>query len=67
MGRVRVSRFGASRVGVLVGGWTASAGVWLAIDMAAGLMVGGGVLAAWCLFLTDVDKPRDGGGEGRPW
>ena len=67
MGRVRVSRFGASRVGVLVGGWTASAGVWLAIDMAAGLMAGGAVLAVWCLFLTDVDTSRGDGGEGRPW
>lgn len=59
-----MSRKSASRLGVLVGGMTSSAGVWLGVDMAAGLMVGGGVFAAWCLFLTDVDPP-EGGKEGR--
>ncbi|MGW1492572.1 hypothetical protein [Streptomyces sp. NPDC002402] len=59
-----MSRKSASRLGVLMGGMTSAAGVWLGIDMAAGLMAGGGVLAAWCLFLTDVDPP-EGGKEGR--
>lgn len=65
MGRLRMSRVAVSRLGVLAGGWVSSAGVWLAIDAAAGLMTGGAVFAAWCLFLTDVD-PAEGGKEGRP-
>jgi hypothetical protein len=66
MGRLRVSRVGISRLGVLAGGATASAGVGLALGLALGLVAGGAVFAAWCLFLTDVDPPEGGGKEGRP-
>jgi hypothetical protein len=32
-----------------------TAGVWVGIDLAAGLMVGGMLLVAYCLFLADTD------------
>lgn len=64
MGRVRMSRKSASRLGVLAGGAAASAGVGLAVGLALGLVAGGLAFAAWCLFLTDVDPP-EGGKEGR--
>jgi hypothetical protein len=36
--------------------------VWVGVDLAAGLMVGGLLLVAYCLFLADVDLlDRDGG------
>jgi hypothetical protein len=54
------------RAGVLAGGLVSSTGVGLAIDLPAGLMVGGGVLAAWCLFLADVDPAEGGGRRERP-
>lgn len=60
-----MSRAAGARAGVLVGGWTACAGVWLAIDAAAGLMSGGVVFAVWCLFVADVDPAEGGGKEGR--
>lgn len=65
MGLLRVSRRSLARLGVLAGGWTACAGVGMAVDLAAGLMSGGVLFAAWCLFLADVD-PAEGGGRGRP-
>lgn len=55
MGRVRVTRAGMARLGVLSGGGLFTAGVWQAIDVAAGLMVGGVLLVAYCLLLMDVD------------
>lgn len=66
MGRLRVSKQTRARWGVLAGGWTACAGVGLAMDLAAALMAGGTVFAAWCLFLADVDPAEGGGKEGRP-
>jgi hypothetical protein len=40
-----------------------TAGVWVGVDLAAGLMVGGILLILYCLLLTDVDLlDRDGGG-----
>ncbi|MFG2328258.1 hypothetical protein ACGFMM_01395 [Streptomyces sp. NPDC048604] len=65
MGRVRVSRATRARVGVLVGGWTAAAGVGLAAGLAFGLVAAGVVLAVWCLFLADVDPAEGGRTEGR--
>jgi hypothetical protein len=38
-----------------------TSGVWLAVDLAAGLMTGGVLVVAYCLLLADVD-PDDGGG-----
>ncbi|MEU0991941.1 hypothetical protein [Streptomyces sp. NPDC005953] len=61
MGRVRMT---VARVGVLVGGLVSSAGVGLAVDLAGGLIAGGLVFAAWCLFLADVSPGE--GGRGRP-
>ncbi|MEU0667180.1 hypothetical protein ABZ508_02615 [Streptomyces lavendulocolor] len=65
MGRVRV-RAALARVGVLAGGLTSATGVGLGIDLAAGLMAGGAVVAAWCLFLADVDPAEGGGRRERP-
>lgn len=65
MGRLRVSRKGASRLGVLIGGGAASAGVGLAAGLALGLVAGGLAFAAWCLFLADVDPAEGGGKVGR--
>ncbi|MEU0393819.1 hypothetical protein ABZ208_13750 [Streptomyces sp. NPDC006208] len=65
MGRLRVSKQALARLGVLAGGWTACAGVGLALDLAAGLMAGGTVFAAWCLLLADVDPAEGGGKVGR--
>lgn len=60
-----MSRAAVSRLGVLVGGWTAAVGAGMALGLAAGVVAGGLCFAAWCLFLTDVD-PAEGGKEGRP-
>lgn len=63
MGRLRLTRAGRARAGVLTGGGMVTAGVWAGIDLAAGLMVGGILLILYCLLLTDVDLlDRDGGG-----
>lgn len=66
MGCVPVRRAALARLGVLLGGLLFTVGVWLAIDVAAGLMTGGIVFAMWCLFLADVDPAEGGGKEGRP-
>lgn len=55
-----------ARVGVLAGGLVSSVGVGLGIDVAAGLMAGGVVFGAWCLFLADVDPAEGGGRRERP-
>lgn len=63
MGRLRLTRVGRARAGVMTGGGMVTAGVWVGIDLAAGLMVGGILLILYCLLLTDVDLlDRDGGG-----
>ncbi|MFC8277195.1 hypothetical protein ACFUJR_32625 [Streptomyces sp. NPDC057271] len=49
-----------ARIGVLLGGVTASVGVGIALDLAAALMTGGIVFAVWCLFLADVDTGEGG-------
>ena len=64
MGRLQVSRAVLALVGVMVGGLLFTAGVWLAVDLAGGLMTGGVLLAAYCLLLADVE-PAEGGGRGR--
>ncbi|MEV5163847.1 hypothetical protein AB0K66_04360 [Streptomyces werraensis] len=62
MGRVRVTAETRARAGVLTGCGMVTAGVWLGIDLAAGLMVGGILLVLYCLLLTDVGlRDRDGG------
>lgn len=61
MGRLRLTRAGLSRAGVIAGGGMFTSGMWLAVDLAAGLMTGGALLVAYCLLLTDVDAD-DGGG-----
>lgn len=66
MGRLQVSRAGASRMGVLAGAATAATGVGLAVGLAVGLVAGGLMFAAWCLFLADVDPAEGGGKVGRP-
>lgn len=60
-----MSRVGLARVGVLAGGGLFTSGVWLAVDMAAGLMTAGMGLVAYCLLLADVG-PAEGGGRRRP-
>ncbi|MEU4133648.1 hypothetical protein [Streptomyces wuyuanensis] len=61
-----MSRVALSRLGVLVGGWTAAVGAGMALGLAAGVVAGGLCFAAWCLFLTDVDPAEGGKKEGRP-
>lgn len=46
---------------MIAGGGMFTSGMWLAVDLAAGLMTGGALLVAYCLLLTDVDAD-DGGG-----
>lgn len=55
MGRIRLTRAGMSRAGVIAGGGLFTSGVWLACGLAAGLMTGGVLLVAYCLVLADVD------------
>lgn len=62
MGRVRMTPARRSRAGVLTGGAMAAAGAGLGLGLAVGLVVGGVLLVAYCLFLTDVDRPDGGGG-----
>lgn len=66
MGRVQVSRRVRARVGVLLGGAMAAAGVGLAAGLAFGLMAAGVGLVAYCLLLADVDPAEGSGKEGRP-
>jgi hypothetical protein len=66
MGRLRVSRKARARLGVLLGGAMAAAGVGLAAGLAFGLMAAGVGLVAYCLLLADVDPAEGGGKEGRP-
>lgn len=62
MGRLRLTRAAWARAGVLAGGGLFTAGVWVGLDLAAALMVGGMLIVAYCLLLTDVDGRHDGGG-----
>ncbi|MEU8537526.1 hypothetical protein OH540_21290 [Streptomyces sp. BPPL-273] len=55
MGRVRLTRAGWSRAGVLAGGAMAASGTGLGWGLAVGLVVGGVLLVAYCLLLTDTD------------
>lgn len=66
MGRLQVSGRARARLGVLTGGATASVGVGMAVSLAVGLLAGGLMFAAWCLFLADVDPAEGGGKVGRP-
>lgn len=61
MGRLRMTPSGRARAGVLAGGAMAAVGSGLGIGLAAGLVVGGVLLVAYCLLLTDVHA-GDGGG-----
>lgn len=60
-----MSRAGWARLGLLAGGGLFTAGVWMAVDAAAGLMAAGLGMVAYCLLLADVD-PAEGGGRRRP-
>jgi hypothetical protein len=62
VGRVRLTRAGRSQAGVLVGGGTFTAGMWVGVGLAAGLMTGGVLLVAYCLFLMDTEGPEKNGG-----
>ncbi|MFF7067309.1 hypothetical protein [Streptomyces pseudovenezuelae] len=55
MGRIRLTRMGWSRAGVLAGGAMAASGTGLRFGLAVGLMVAGVLLVAYCLFLIDTD------------
>lgn len=55
MGRIRLTRMGWSRAGVLTGGAMAASGTGLQFGLAVGLMVAGVLLVAYCLFLIDTD------------
>lgn len=44
-----------ARGGVFVGGVLVTAGIWVGVDLAAGLMTAGVLLVAYCLLLMDVD------------
>lgn len=65
MGRLQVNRAVRARLGVLAGGGLFTAGVGMAVDVAAGLMTAGLGLVAYFLWLADVD-PAEGGGRRRP-
>lgn len=63
MGRLRLTRAGRARVGVLTGGAMAASGAGLGLGLAVGLVVGGVLLVAYCLLLADTDtraKDRSG-------
>ncbi|MEV5445249.1 hypothetical protein AB0N23_22315 [Streptomyces sp. NPDC052644] len=64
MGGVQVTAARA-RFGVLLGAVVAAVGVGLAAGVAYGLIAGGGLFAAWCLFVADVSPAEGGGNEGR--
>ncbi|MFF8458529.1 hypothetical protein ACF06T_28825 [Streptomyces albidoflavus] len=54
MGRIRLTRSARARAGVLAGGGLVTAGFWVGIGLAAGLVAGGVLLVAYCLLLMDV-------------
>lgn len=54
MGRLRVSSQSRARGGVLTGGGMVAAGVGLWLGAAAALVVGGVLLATYCLLVADV-------------
>ncbi|MFD4740952.1 hypothetical protein ACFWNQ_26820 [Streptomyces virginiae] len=61
MGRIQVSRAALARAGTLLGGALFTAGILLAIDVAAALMTAGVLTVAYCLLLADVDPPDTAG------
>ncbi|MFB6512108.1 hypothetical protein ACFCW4_02595 [Streptomyces virginiae] len=61
MGRIQVSRAALARAGTLLGGALFTAGILLAIDVAAALMTAGVLTVAYCLLLADVDPPDSAG------
>lgn len=69
MGRLRLTPVGRARAGVLAGGAMVTVGTALAVALAmglgfgvaVGLFVGGVLLVAYFLLLTDTDKG------GSPW
>ncbi|MFE2046370.1 hypothetical protein ACFXAZ_36710 [Streptomyces sp. NPDC059477] len=62
MGRIRVTRAGRARAGVLAGGALASTGAGLGLGLAVGLVVAGVLLVAYCLLLMDTADSDGGGG-----
>lgn len=55
MGRLRLTRAGRARVGVLLGGAMTASGAGLKLGLAVGLVVGGVLLVAYCLLVADTD------------
>jgi len=62
VGRLRLTRAARARAGVLMGGAMTTSGAGLRLGLAVGLIVGGVLLAAYCLLIADTDTPdKDGG------
>lgn len=61
MGRVRMTPVARARAGVMTGGAMVASGAGFGLGLAAGLVVGGVLLVAYCLLLTNVN-PGNGGG-----
>lgn len=55
MGRLRLTRPGMARAGVLAGGAMTAFGAGLGLGLAVGLALGGVLLVAYCLLLADTD------------
>ncbi|MCZ0207908.1 hypothetical protein OZK63_21075 [Streptomyces sp. UMAF16] len=55
MGRLRLTRAGLARAGVLTGGAMTASGAGLGWGLAVGLALGGVLLVAYCLLLADTD------------
>ncbi|WP_328941528.1 hypothetical protein OG259_07595 [Streptomyces sp. NBC_00250] len=54
MDRFRLTRKGWARAGVLAGGGLVTAGVGLAVDLAAALISSGVMLVAYCVVIADI-------------
>ncbi|MYU24753.1 hypothetical protein [Streptomyces sp. SID8352] len=65
MGGLRLTTEGRARAGVGGGGLLITAGIGLGAGLAAALITGGVLLAAYCLFFTDVGPGSRDGGEDR--
>ncbi|MCT9932437.1 hypothetical protein N5079_19740 [Planotetraspora sp. A-T 1434] len=59
---IRLSRLAWARLGYAVGCLVGCVGLGMAVDVAAALMVGGGLLAVSCLLLVEVGELRKPGG-----
>jgi hypothetical protein len=62
VGRLRLTRAARARAGVLLGGAMTASGAGLKLGLAVGLIVGGVLMAAYCLLIADTDAPAKDGG-----